>query len=201
MNLKKREVIIKAKVDYRYNSNVPDRKIKKDHYVGKKETSTQELETDLIFVLKEKLPLKMKEIYGIDVKIDIKKIEYGSISIFFGAIFQGIQIVASYKSFIDSVRLIREHAQDLIEHLMNEKYGKDFSIDVDIKYPRLERHDHIDDFLYLGKKGRKILSFDEESNNCKRDAFFWFLLCMNIVLISVVGAMSYAAIAKTYFTP
>jgi capsular polysaccharide biosynthesis protein len=88
----------------------------------------------------EKLPSKIKDIYNMDVKIDIKKVEYGSISVFFGAIIQGVQLIASYKSFIDSVYLIKEHTQELIEQLMKEKYGNDFSVGVDIKYPRFEKH-------------------------------------------------------------
>lgn len=169
MYFKKNEVFFKAKVDYRYNSNIPNRSIRKEDFVGNLKTKT--LEADLISLIQEKLPSKIKDIYNIDVKIDIKKVEHGSISVFFGAIIQGVQLIASYKSFIDSVYLIKEHAQELIEQLMKEKYGNDFSVGVDIKYPRFEKH-YLEDLLYE-KKGRKLFpleSFGE--NRCNRDAFF-----------------------------
>lgn len=200
MSFGRREIVLQAKVDYVFNNNVPDRTIRKGHYVGEREVSTEELESDLTAIIKDKLPVKMRELYGVDVKVNIKKIEYGSISVFFGAVFQGIQIIASYKSFIDSILLLREHAHDLITHLMKEKYGRDFSVNVDVKFPRIDKHDTIRDYVYHEKFDRDLLQLYTKQHNCKRDAFFWFLLVANIIMSVIIGAMSYGAITKTYFS-
>lgn len=200
-----KESIIVASVEYKYNSNMPDRIIRPHGHIGKREIRTEELENDLADIIEHKIPARVEELYGITAKIKIKKIEYGSITLFFSVLLQGIQMIASYKDFRDSIRLIRDETSDLINRLMKNKYEEDFNVSVHIKSPNMDNGHYLEDLFFdHPKRFRGLNSFFSAHNYGSRstggrDAFFWFLLIMNIILLTALGVMVYGAVVKTYF--
>ncbi len=106
------------------------------------------MERDLAAILENQIPSRVEELYGITAKIKIKKIEYGSITLFFSVLLQGFQIISSYKDFRDSIRLIRDDASTLINQLMKNKYEEEFNVTVYIKYPNLDDGHYLEELYF-----------------------------------------------------
>jgi hypothetical protein len=213
MNIGKKEIIFATEIEYSYyysnkgyslspynNSKNLDDNIQ----IEKIEKIAREIITDT-------LPFEMKKIFGIEVRTNILSTDYGSIILFFSAILTGVNLFANYKNLYDSIELIKEHTNRLIEKKLSIDYGKRFDVTTKIEYspypqPIFERFDKI------FRRRRKDIDIPLEEfpelfyinvpanyGNRKRDGFFYFLLSLTIVLLIIVGILVYGAVIKTYF--
>ena len=205
MSRKGREVVLEIYID-----KEGEGKIKKGDQFDN--CSISELVTDVSSIITDRLPADLADIFGVDIKTRvIGDPRYGSISIFFGVVLSGFTVIASYKSFFDSIKLIEEHCQLLIRGLLQDKYRGQLFANVSRRYPKLD--DPRD--MYLPKSLRRFfggkgfgpgiedyfleLSQLDGIQGKKRDGFFWFLLSLCIILLIIVGILVYAAVVKTYF--
>ncbi len=205
MSRKRREVVLEIYID-----KEGEGKIKKGDQFDN--CSISELVTDVSSIITDRLPADLADIFGVDIKTRvIGDPRYGSISIFFGVVLSGFTVIASYKSFFDSIKLIEEHCQLLIRGLLQDKYRGQLFANVSRRYPKLD--DPRD--MYLPKSLRRFFGgkgfgpgiedyFLELSQlhgiqGKRRDGFFWFLLSLCIILLIIVGILVYAAVVKTYF--
>jgi hypothetical protein len=152
-------------------------------------------ETAVRGTLTNTLPRDMKEIFGMDISVDIKSVKHGSLTVFFGVVIAGLSAFSRYKSLYDSIELVRQQADAVLESL-RERYGQ-FNVGVQAVYPRLQdpfdRHYPLRHEMFLEE-----LEFPALSRS-PRDGFFYFLLSWNIISLLIIGALVYAAVIKTYF--
>ena len=209
MSRKKREVIFVANIDYGYSEK--DKSIKKDGYLGTNEVPVSKLIEDAKLIITNQLPTDLADIFGIHAEVRFIDTRPGSINIFFGVVISGITLIANYKKLYDSMTLIAQHCNLLIDGMLKEKYPYNLSAGVSMKYPVLG--DPRD--MYLPKSLRRFFGgkgfgpgvedyFLELSQlhgiqGKRRDGFFWFLLSLCIILLIIVGILVYAAVVKTYF--
>jgi hypothetical protein len=114
-------------------------------------------------------------------------------------------LIASYRDFFDSIRLIREHCEFLLESLLEDKHRhRTFNAGVRIEYPRL-REPHDLPLRYMKRFGMIESAWALEEpwmppRGPRRDGFFWFLLVLCLLLLGALGTLVYAAVVQTYFT-
>ena len=68
------------------------------------------------------LPEELENIYGIKIKTRIIATRYDSLHLFFGAILTGYTLIGGYKSFLDSVDLIKRHANSILRKRFKEEW-------------------------------------------------------------------------------
>jgi hypothetical protein len=124
--------------------------------------------------------------------------------IFFSAIVSGLGLFSSYAGFFDSVKLIKQHGKLLLERATRGYPGADFEISVVEQFPSLPDPN---DFGW--RRIRKMFGPEADElwrgfmfagrERSNRDAFFWFLLIFNILLLAALGILVEGAVVKTYF--
>ncbi len=199
MLLQKREAILEAKVEYspQEDSNIESRRISED-------SKERQLIEDLVTqTLTGTLPRALESLFGLKVLIHIKGKRYGSLSVFFGAVLGAYVGVSRYKNFYDSIRLIRQQAQDLLTIALRP-YGK-FSVGVYDRYPMVDDPDWWEwPFPRLRRYPpvnleTEFLGSELPAYQRKRDGFFWFLFALCIMALGGIGLLVYGAVVKMYF--
>jgi len=209
MSMLKREIIMSAKIEYGYEGRREERTITQKMKL--ENISQGFLEETVKEVILSRLPSDMAHIYGLTVKTRVISTRYGSLTVFFGVILSGLAFIANYKGFFDSMQLIREHLQLLLRGRLHEAFGEEMAIEVSVQHPKLDdpREARLPSELRrFFRHMRPEPEFEEAfglwqllsvRRQTTRDAFFWFLLALCVLLVAVVGALVFAAVKKTYF--
>jgi hypothetical protein len=205
MRRKAKEVIFLAAIDYDY-----ERQNKGDH-LGRARPSDvpiERLEQELRSVIASDLPNDLQRIFGLSVETRVIEIQSGSVLVFFGAAITAVGVFSSYSDFFESIKLVKQHSRLLIGRLMRSRYGGEFDVSVVEQYPSLpdpsERHPWRRLRKVLGPEADEFLELSawtggSAPQDVRRDAFFWFLLIFNILLLAAVGVLVRGAVVRTYF--
>jgi len=112
MAIKERKVIYSAKIEYGYAKREEGFRLISDS--REREFSVDKLEKQVREIILDQLPTDLHKIFGINVKVEGLTTRYGSLVFFFAAIFTGFNIITNYKSFYDSVHLLKNTVIDLL---------------------------------------------------------------------------------------
>lgn len=210
MRIGERKVIYSVEIDYSYKRREKGYRLHHPKYerryeTNEKELDVEELENEIKKVIVFELPEDLRRIFGIKVKTELIGIRYGSLIFFLSAVFTGFNIVSNYKSFYDSVYLLKRHLSRLIEDLFETHYPEMLQVEIGIEYPSLPEPG----YNILKELSRKdeffkeyIGSFQpdfEMTSIRRRDSFFYFLLILSIVSLIIIALLVYGAVVKTYF--
>jgi len=206
----RREVILAARIEYSQTQEQQGMSIhdSRSSRSSNEKMGLPDLQREVERVIEDRLPADLEKLYGIKAEIRIHGCRYGSLSVFFGALLTGFGLIASYKDFYDSIHLLREHAELLLEELLGDRYSHhSFDVEVKIKHPRLpDPYDFYSPRRYWKMLGPELTeslwafgAASPAAERPRRDAFFWFLLILCVVLMAALGVLAYAAIIKTYF--
>lgn len=154
-------------------------------------------------VIVEELPTDMIELFGLNVKTRIVGVRDGSLLLFFEAMLAGYNIISDYSGFYDSIKLIQSQCNRLLSDRLEQKFGDQFDIYVDITYPSIpEPPDRefgrwINEWRHFGhmKEG----GFPPMFTTGRRDGLFYFLAVLSAILLLIIGFLVYGAVVKTYF--
>lgn len=197
-----RNVVYIIKIEYAYDSQRPmQRKI-----TGGGDHQRPELESEVRNIVEHELPRSMRSTFEIDMETKVLDVRYGSLTVLFSAALKAYPLIASYRDFFDSVQLIKKHCAMLLAHLNGTSYANQLDINVDVYYPTLP--DPNDSpwrrfGRFFGPDSAELFAasslFGTPRAGSHRDAFFWYLLVMNLVLIALVGSLVYRSVVSTYF--
>jgi hypothetical protein len=157
-------------------------KTESEHLLDEDGESGKKIEGMVIQTLTVDLKNHLREIFGLDVIINIKGSYYGSLTVFFGAIIVAYEVVSRYKSFNESIRLIEEQTEHLLErnlrplHLYVQGIHSYSTLPVELMIPSSRFY------------------------RSSRDAFFYFLLALSAIEALVICLLVYGAVVKTYFS-
>lgn len=122
--------------------------------------------------------------------VQVQSVYEGSIEVLFTVILNFLDLVGELKDLYDAIILIREISERYIGRRLKEEYGDYFRVRVNTILPG----EYSYRFIRNNTK-EKI----ETVSSPKRDAFFYYLLIVNIILILVVGMLVFGAVQKVYF--
>jgi hypothetical protein len=156
----------------------------------------KDFESAVRSLLVTQLPQDMREIFGIEISVEIKAVRQGSLVVFFGVVIAGIGALSRYKNLYDSVELVRRQADQALCSL-KKRFGE-FRVDVFTLQPRFQ--DPYDRHPFFNHK----MLFEEfglpsPSHRSSRDGLFYVLLVWGILAFIIIAVLVYAAVAKTYF--
>lgn len=195
-----REVILRATIEYGYESRKGGRRLN-----PQSDSPYEKFQQESKKIIEDHLPDELLRIYGIKVKTRVIDTQRGSLLIFFSAVFTGVSILSSYADFFASIKLIKEHAKLLLERMTGEYRNDDFDVSVSDQFPTLD--DPNDAWprrrfeKMFGPGGEEFFeNYFLGAPRQRRDAFFWFLLILNILLLGAIGFLVAKAVEKTYFS-
>ena len=122
--------------------------------------------------------------------VQVQAVYEGSIEVIFTVVLDFLNLVGGLKDLYDAVKLIREIAGKHIAKKLKNEYGDYFIVKVDAVSP---------DFYDIRYDREFIVGKSEMDESSKRDAFFYYLLIANIVLILIIGVLVFGAVRKVYF--
>lgn len=124
-------------------------------------------------------------------EVQVQAVYEGSIEIIYTVILGFFNLVSGLKDLYDAVLLIREISERYINKNLSDKFGKYFDVDTYVIVPKSI------DYLRSEENMRQNRMVDIGVE--KRDAFFYYLLVFNIVLLVIVGALVLGAVKAVYF--
>jgi hypothetical protein len=172
------------------------------------QSETSRLESELQAIVERELPRDMDEIYGLGVKTRVIAFREGSVILFFGAVMSAVGIFSSYNDFFESISLIKKHCRMLVDHLVKDRHGSDWQVQVEVEYPTVPEPRDLMPWRRLrhmfGPEADDVLQFSSwmqppTGRSSRRDGFFWFLLLLNVLLVVAVALLVSAAVRRVYF--
>ena len=124
--------------------------------------------------------------------VQMQTVYEGSVEIIFTVVFSFLELVGGLLDLYDATHLARDIAERYIRKKLNDKFGDHFKVDTSDIVPR-EWHLHLleENMYRIGREGN-----DEVPQH---DAFFYYLLVMNILLMIIVGILVLGAVKTVYF--
>ncbi|MDR0867794.1 MAG: hypothetical protein LBP75_04870 [Planctomycetota bacterium] len=122
----------------------------------------------------------------------------GSLVLVFSAIFNAVSFISGVKDIYDIAELIRDLAKERIEKRLDKEYGEYFEVRVERRLPNRRHSDDYHDIEHMPKHGRIPLAV-RQAERGMRDAFFWYLLISNIVLVGITVSLVINALIKVYW--
>ncbi len=205
--MRKKEAIFKVAIDYPYNlkkdgAHLSQSNANKNFDI--KLPSFRRVQEIASRVILQELPNEVSEIYDIKIKTRIVAEREGSFVVYFGIILTAYSLIGGYSSFFNSLELIREHTTTLLDRAFEAEFPEEMDINVNLKMPdsdyrrrwirQKEMDFFFDEFHDIGYQEVK-----QKRNFPAGKGFFLYLLCMNIVLLAIVGIIAYKAIMSVYF--
>ncbi len=202
--LRRSEVVLSATIDYDHQRRKQGMSLRP----GRPENESNQgyLESEVQRILTDRLPAELEEIYGFEVKTRIIAVRRGSLVVFFGAAVAALGFFSSYSDFFESIALVKKHAKMLLHQQLEDRFGGDYDVSIEVAYPRIPDPDDFPPW----RRARKMFGpeLDEvlgasgwaaAGRPPHGDAFFWFLLVSTVVLLALLGMLVGAAVWKTYF--
>lgn len=124
-------------------------------------------------------------------EVQTQSVYEGSIEIIFTVVLSFLELMGGLKDLYDVVHLVTEIAERHINRKLSDKFGNHFRVDTYVIAPRE------DDFWRFEK--RYIVSRESKGEIPQRDAFFYYLLVANVVLLLIVGVLVFGAVKAVYF--
>lgn len=123
-------------------------------------------------------------------EVQVQAVYEGSIEIIYSVVLGFLDLVGDLKDLYDAVRLIREISKRHINKKLSDRFGRHFKVDTYVIVPDYKEHWRLEE---------NVMAARRDSNVEKRDAFFYYLLVANIVLLIIVGVLVFGAIKAVYF--
>lgn len=124
----------------------------------------------------------------------------GSLVLVFAAIFDAVSFISGAKDVFDVAMLIRDIAKERVEKRLRQEYGDYFDIQVQQRLPRESSREYAFDIEHKLRKGRIPFAFlPSREPSQLRDAFFWYLLVANILLVGMIVLLVIKAVLKVYW--
>ncbi len=204
---KRPEVILSATIEYEQTGKQSGMYLGEDSH--ELNISSKDLEAECKRVIEKRLPEDLEDLFGIEAEIRVRGSRYGSLIVFFSVLLSGYTLIASYRGFYDSIRLIKEHCAVLLNKLLRDRYPHHSFKNVVVKtqHPSLPNPQE----LYWPSRLWKGLGIHPSEmpwllgesspprGQPRRDGFFWFLLVLCVLLLTALGVLVYAAVVSTYF--
>lgn len=189
---KKIKAVYSVHIDFKYEEQ-ERRPLKAGYsyyFQNDKKVAYKDVVDEVVQIINNDLKRECQKYVSHSIKnIEVQDVYEGSIEILFSVILETLGFVGNLMSLYDIIKLIR----NLTEHYMNkrlrEKYGDHFEVRAHVVVPDY-------DFWKYEIRERKYPVNDERES---RDAFFYYLLIANIVLLILVAVLVSGAVRAVYF--
>lgn len=195
MKKKQYKAVFRARIDF--NNCEPYRKpllAGHDYYLEKGSNTRvfyNDIADEAIRIINSDLKPELQKYTSILIEeIQVYAIYEGSIEVIFSVILSFIQLIGGLKDLYDTIHLIREISERHINKKLSDKFGRHFKVDTYVIVPESRDYWRFEKEIGMNR----ILNSRTE----KRDAFFYYLLVANIVLLIIIGVLVFGAVKAIY---
>lgn len=196
MKKKQYKAVYRSRIDF--NNCEPYQKLLlPGHYYYLEEGSNtkvfyNDIADEAVRIINSDLKTELQKYTSISIEeIQVYAIYEGSIEVIFSVILGFLQLIGGLKDLYDTIHLISEISERHINKKLSDKFGRHFKVDTYVIVPESR------DYWRLEKEiGMNLIS---DSSVGKRDAFFYYLLVANIVLLIIIGVLVSGAVKAMYF--
>ena len=135
---------------------------------------------------------------GTPVVIKVSGDYEGSLTIVFSAIFSTVQFISGLKDVYEVAKLIRDLSDERVKSRLYKEYGNYLSVSVTQRLPSKSYDDFYHEKHMMDRRYWNT-SFLPENKKTQRDAFFWYLLGLNIVLFILLVLLTINALVAMYW--
>lgn len=196
MKKKQYKAVFRARIDFNYDE--PQQEplhLGRSYYFDKyseSQVSYADIADEAVRIINSELKSHLQKYTDICIdEVQVQAVYEGSIEIIYTVILGFLSLVSGLKDLYDAVHLIREISEHHINKKLSDRFGRHFKVDTYVIVPESR------DFWRLEEKMRWSCSVGR--NKEKRDAFFYYLLVANIVLLVIVGVLVFGAVKTMYF--
>lgn len=160
--------------------------------------SYNDIANEAVRIINCDLRSELQKYTDISVKeVEVQAVYEGSIEIIYTVVLGFLNLVGGLKDLYDAVRLLREISERHINKKLGDRFGRHFKVDTYVIAPDDRRcREYMEHWRFENEmNGNQRL----DGNGIKRDAFFYYLLVSNIVLLIIVGILVFGAVRTVYF--
>lgn len=203
--MKKRRVykaVFRTEIDFRYDDESQKHLFPgRSYYLNEgsnEKVSYDDIVNEAVRTINTELKPELQKYTDIPVEeVQVQAVYEGSIEIIYSFILGFLDLVGGLKDLYDAVRLIREISERHINKKLSDRFGRHFKVDTYVIVPDDRRcREYMEHWRFENEmNGNQRL----DGNGIKRDAFFYYLLVANIVLLIIVGILVFGAVRTVYF--
>lgn len=194
MKKKQYKTVFRARIDFNYDEPYQESLHPGGVYYLSKHSeskvSYEDIANEAIQIINSDLKPELQKYTDISVKeVEAQAVYEGSIEIIYTVVLGFLDLVGGLKDLYDAVQLIKEISERHINKKLSDRFGRHFKVDTYVIVP--------DEHWQFEKEMLGNCSVDGSEE--KRDAFFYYLLVANIVLLIIVGVLVFGAVKIVYF--
>lgn len=153
--------------------------------------SYNDIANEVVWIINSDLGPELQKYTDISVKeVEAQAVYEGSIEIIYSVVLGFLDLVGGLKDLYDAVRLIREISERHIDKKLSDSFGRHFKVDTYVIVPESRDYWRLEE---------NVMAVRRDSNVEKRDAFFYYLLVANIVLLIIAVVLVFGAVKTVYF--
>jgi hypothetical protein len=220
MKLGQMHAILSAKIDYPYKLQCEGRHLSKEIINHKDWDCWDQVEKTVYYVIMKELPDHLKECSNLLIETEIVGFRQGSLLVYFGIIllnsYRIYETISKYKSFIESVELIKNQCKYLLNRALKNQFknidakdtfASDFDITVSVEIPIITGpREELNQNLFSRLRRYVPISLTSSQALERPNGFFSYLIIINIMLFTMniialvlIIVLIYKAVSKIYF--
>lgn len=161
------------------------------YFENQREVSYRDISDEAEQIINNDLKAELQKYTDLSIReVQTQAVYEGSIEIIFTVVLSFLELVGGLKDLYDAVHLLKEIVERHINRKLSDKFGNHFRVDTYVIAPREEDYWRFEK-RYMAEQGT--------NGEVKRDAFFYYLLVVNIVLLLIVGVLVFGAVKTVYF--
>jgi len=195
MKKKQYKAVLRAQIDFNYDKSNPNSLYSGESYYLDKHSESKVSYTDIsdeaVRIINSDLKPELQKYTDISIEeVQTQAVYEGSIEIIYTVILSFLNLVSGLLDLYDAVRLIREISERHINKKLSDRFGRHFKVDTYVIVPGNRDYWRFEEMQWNRGMDRCVE---------KRDAFFYYLLAANIVLLVIVGVLVFGAVKIVYF--
>ena len=195
MKKKQYKTVFRARIDFNYDEPYQESLHPGGVYYLSKHSesnvSYEDIANEAIRIINSELKSELQKYTPISIKeVEAQAVYEGSIEIIYTVVLGFLDLVGGLKDLYDAVRLIKEISERHINKKLSDRFGRHFKVDTYVIVPEYRDQWRLEEEM-IGAQGGVSAA--------KRDAFFYYLLVANIVLLIIVGVLVFGAVKTVYF--
>lgn len=192
---KQYKAVFRARIDFNYDESYQESLHPEGVYYLDKRSELkvfyEDIANEAVRIINGDLKPELQKYTFISIKeVQVQAVYEGSIEIIYSVVLGLLDLVGGLKDLYDAAQLIREISERHINKKLSDRFGRHFKVDTYVIVPEYWDHWQLEEQM-IGAQG--------DSSAVKRDAFFYYLLVANIVLLVIVGVLVFGAVKTVYF--
>ncbi len=193
--IKRYKAVFRTRIDFKHDE-INQKLLRPDstYYLkgsSNKRVSYDDIVDEVVLIINNNLKSELQKYTFIPIEeVQVLAVYEGSIEIIYSVVIGFLELIGGLKDLYDTVQLICEVGERHINKKMSDRFGRYFKVDTYVIVP---------DKNYWHIEEKTMDEYRMNNDMLKRDAFFYYLLVANIVLLILIFMLVFNAVKVLYF--